>query len=325
MMNYDTLISVVVPVYKVEKYLNACVESIVNQTYRNLEIILVDDGSPDNCPAMCDAWAKRDSRIRVIHKENSGAASAKNAGLEAITGSFFSFVDGDDLLPSNAILSLYKILEICNCQIVEGSILRFWKTSPSEIATRSTSSQIYNAEEALMQLMLQRDFHQTPPGKLYHHSLAAIRFTPGTYIDDEFWTYRVFAQAQTLASCKTPVYYYRQHPESAINRPYSLGRLDAVRALDQRVAFMSAHFPNLVPLAISTFASCCIYHFQKLCLYPQLDPDRQHRQWILDLMRKNIAVSAFESMSFKERTRFILFQKSPYLFCEIRNLFKRGI
>lgn len=324
-MNHDALISVIVPVYKVEKYLNACVESIVNQTYQNLEIILVDDGSPDSCPAICDDWANRDSRIRVIHQENLGAAGAKNTGLNAITGSFFSFVDGDDLLPANAISSLYKIIAIGDCQIVEGSMLRFEKSPPSEIATHSTSSRIYNAEEALMQLMLQRDFHQTPPGKLYHHSLAAIRFTPGTYIDDEFWTYRVFAQAQTLVSCKTPVYYYRQHPESAINRPYSLGRLDAVRALDQRVAFMSSHFPNLVPLAISTFSGCCMYHFQKLCLYSQLDPDRQHRQWILGLMRKNISVSAVKNMSFKERTRFTLFQKSPYLFCEIRNLLKRGI
>ena len=90
------LISVIVPVYKVEKYLDKCVQSIVDQTYRNLEIILVDDGSPDNCPAMCDAWAEKDDRIRVIHKENGGLSDARNAGMAIATGEYIGFVDSDD-------------------------------------------------------------------------------------------------------------------------------------------------------------------------------------------------------------------------------------
>ena len=93
-------VSVIVPIYKVEPYLDQCVQSIVNQTYKNLEIILVDDGSPDNSPAMCDAWAEKDNRIRVIHKENGGFSSARNAGLDAATGDYIQFVDSDDwILP----------------------------------------------------------------------------------------------------------------------------------------------------------------------------------------------------------------------------------
>ena len=92
----NPLISVIVPVYKVEKYLNKCVQSIVNQTYKNLEIILVDDGSPDNCPEMCDEWAKKDSRIKVIHQENAGLAEARNSGISVATGEFFMFIDSDD-------------------------------------------------------------------------------------------------------------------------------------------------------------------------------------------------------------------------------------
>ena len=101
-------ISVIVPVYKVEPYLDRCVESIVNQTYRDLEIILVDDGSPDACPAMCDAWAARDGRVLVIHQENNGPSAARNAGVKKASGSFILFIDSDDMIPKNFIDTLYR-------------------------------------------------------------------------------------------------------------------------------------------------------------------------------------------------------------------------
>lgn len=99
-------ISVIVPVYNAEKYLDRCVESIVAQTYKNLEIILVDDGSTDNSPAICDAWAKKDSRIRVIHKKNGGVSSARNAGLDACTGDYIGFADADDWMEPD----MYEVL-----------------------------------------------------------------------------------------------------------------------------------------------------------------------------------------------------------------------
>lgn len=105
-MEGNIKISVIVPVYRVEKYLDKCVKSIVNQTYENLEIILVDDGSPDNCPAMCDEWAKRDSRIKVIHKENGGLCSARNAGMDIATGDYLGFVDSDDRIEPD----MYQLL-----------------------------------------------------------------------------------------------------------------------------------------------------------------------------------------------------------------------
>ncbi len=116
----NPLISVIVPVYKVEKYLDKCVQSIVDQTYKNLEIILVDDGSPDNCPLMCDEWAKKDSRIKVIHKENGGASTARNCGLDIAKGDYFGFVDSDDFIhPTmfekmmNALLNSTKKVAYC--------------------------------------------------------------------------------------------------------------------------------------------------------------------------------------------------------------------
>ncbi len=114
------LISIIVPVYKVEQYLDKCVQSIVEQTYENLEIILVDDGSPDNCPKMCDTWAKKDSRIKVIHKQNGGVSSARNMALDIAKGEYIGFVDSDDYIKSNMYETLISMminndLELSNC------------------------------------------------------------------------------------------------------------------------------------------------------------------------------------------------------------------
>ena len=104
------MISVIVPVYNAEKYLDKCVESIVNQTYKDLEIILVDDGSPDNCPAMCDEWAKKDGRIKVIHKSNGGVSSARNVGLDSFSGEYVTFIDSDDYIESSMFHRIFEAI-----------------------------------------------------------------------------------------------------------------------------------------------------------------------------------------------------------------------
>lgn len=110
MMNNAPLISVIVPIYNVEKYLDNCMETLVNQTYANLEIIMVDDGSPDNCPAICESWAKKDPRVKVIHKENGGLGFARNSGLEKATGKYVAFIDSDDYVDRTMIEKLYNAL-----------------------------------------------------------------------------------------------------------------------------------------------------------------------------------------------------------------------
>lgn len=121
------LISIIVPVYMAEKYLNRCIESILCQTYKNFELILVDDGSPDTSGDLCDYWAGQDSRVKVIHKENGGASSARNCGLKIAKGKYIAFVDSDDWLEPNMYEQLYKLLEenkaqmaICGMRVVDG-------------------------------------------------------------------------------------------------------------------------------------------------------------------------------------------------------------
>ena len=126
------LISVIVPVYQVEQYLDRCVSSILEQTYDHLEVILIDDGSPDSCPRLCDEWAEKDPRVRVIHQENGGVSSARNAGLDAATGDYIAFVDSDDAIRPNYFETLYALLtehqaelSICKMLVVdeEGKVM----------------------------------------------------------------------------------------------------------------------------------------------------------------------------------------------------------
>lgn len=140
------LISVIIPVYKVEKYLDRCVESVVNQTYKNLEIILVDDGSPDNCPQMCDEWAKKDKRIKVIHKENGGVSSARNLGLEQATGNYIAFVDSDDWLDLTMYEELVKSATETNADMVFCKIKRVFQNGKVEEFYEKNLCKIKNKE-----------------------------------------------------------------------------------------------------------------------------------------------------------------------------------
>ena len=120
-MNDDIVISIIVPIYNTEKYLNECVDSIINQTYKNIEIILVNDGSTDNCLKICDEYAKKDKRVKVIHKENGGLSSARNSGLDILTGKYVCFIDSDDYVATTFVYDMFNLITKYNADIVEGS------------------------------------------------------------------------------------------------------------------------------------------------------------------------------------------------------------
>jgi len=188
------LISVIVPVYKVENYLDCCVQSIVNQTYSNLEILLIDDGSPDASGAMCDAWAEKDSRIRGIHQENAGGGAARNAGLDAARGERIAFVDSDDYIAPDCYQYLHTLLEegadIAECDFVE------MERNDAVFGTDAGEISFYTPLEAMRCHIRDTAFRQLIWNKLYRReTVGDIRFPVGTKIDDEFFTYRVLGNA----------------------------------------------------------------------------------------------------------------------------------
>ncbi len=256
------LISVIVPVYRVEQYLDRCLRSITEQTYRNLEIILVDDGSPDNSGAICDAWAAKDSRIKVVHKENAGAGAARNTALDMASGEIISMIDSDDYIEAHMFEHLCGLMQegvdIAECEMVltEVDDLPMDDGSTAEI-------KICTREEAMLLHIRDEIFCQTPPNKLYRRSaIADTRFPVGNLIDDEFFTYKVIGNSGKLARSSARMYAYRQQPGSAMHKTFSLKRLQGLEAQLQRVEYLQQRMPSLVDEAKFQLFFNCMFTMQ---------------------------------------------------------------
>lgn len=240
MNNHDNfLISVIIPVYKVEKYLSKCVESIINQTYKNLEIILVNDGSPDNCGEICDEYAKKDSRIKVIHKENGGLSDARNAGIEIASGQYIAFVDSDDYIASNMYERMYEtILKDNSSMVVCGCICVREKGSVHQTVQRNNYKEgIYSSNEYLS--LLYDDWtYVVAWNKLYKKSLfSSIRYPKGKIHEDEFAIHKIVFECEKISCIRDELYYYLQR-DNSITGKINIKSLDCVEAYIQRYNFL---------------------------------------------------------------------------------------
>ncbi len=255
------LISVIVPVYKVEAYLDKCISSITEQTYRNLEILLVDDGSPDGSSAICDVWAARDARVKVLHKENGGGGQARNAALEIAQGGLIAFVDSDDYIAPDMFSYLYGLLEDgadiaeCGFTVTEDDSARF----PQETPAVTT----WNPRDAMAEHIRDTIFRQLIWNKLYRREvIGEIRFPVGTKIDDEFFTYRVLSRAKRLVHSDRVCYAYRQQPGSVMHE-YNPNRYrDGLKAKQQRLEFLKDNMPELVYEAKFDLFFTCMFAMQ---------------------------------------------------------------
>lgn len=253
------MISIIVPIYNVETYLSRCVDSILNQTITDIEVILVDDGSPDRCGEVCDQYEREDPRIRVIHKENGGLSDARNAGLEIAKGEYIAFVDSDDWLDLQYLEKLMNYLRETNADICECKVYRTSGESFNH-QTVATTEEIYDTTHALEELIQNRVFHQHVWNKLYRRKVIGdVRFPLGKTNEDEFWTYHVFGQAKRAVKISDTLYNYFQRPNSIMGKNYSLKRLDALEAKMQRQQYLTHYFPELQTVAKINFYFSCVY------------------------------------------------------------------
>lgn len=317
------LISVIVPVYKVEKYLDMCVASVLAQSYEKLELILVDDGSPDGSGVICDAWASKDSRVKVIHKENGGGGQARNVGLDAAKGELIAFVDSDDYIAPDMLAYLYGLLQqgadIAECGYVD---------TPDDNAVFPEAEgevTFFTAEEALRGNIYDNVFRQLIWNKLYRREMIGeIRFPVGTKIDDEFFTYKVLGNAEKLARSEKICYAYRQQPDSVMHEGYSLRRLEGLYAKAERLAYLKERFPALVREGkLILFFSCM--HAMQMC-QKHLGKEEQEIAWarIRGILDKAGPVALKDGFSGKEKVWIGMSRVSFRMTCRVRNfLFER--
>lgn len=254
------LISIVVPVYKVEKYLDRCIQSMTEQTYTNLEIILVVDGSPDKSSAICDAWAAKDSRVSVIHKENGGAGRARNDALDRAKGELIGFVDSDDYIAPDMYETLYALLQQ-GADIAECGYMT--TEDDHTVFDEAGDVTFYTAEEAMDCNIQDTVFRQLIWNKLYRREVVGdIRFPVGRKIDDEFFTYRVLGNAKRLALTTKRCYAYRQQPNSVMHQKNPVKAMEGIQAKQERLAYIQKNFPNLENQAKQELLMACVYAMQ---------------------------------------------------------------
>lgn len=242
----NDLISIIVPVYKVEKYLNRCVDSIINQTYKNLEIILVDDGSPDNCPKICDEYAKKDNRIKVIHKENGGLSDARNYGLEIFKGKYVTFIDSDDYVEYNYVEILYNTLKKYNVKLsIADNLIKY---DSGKIINISSYDEYIVTEKEELELMLwgKRDLDNGAWTKLYERSLfEGVRYPVGRLYEDTATTYKIFSQCDRIAINSVPIYNYMKRKDSITQCPFNEKKLQIISAVEEMVDYVKNKYPEL--------------------------------------------------------------------------------
>lgn len=304
MKEKNDIISVIVPIYKVEKFLNDCIQSIVNQTYQNLQIILVDDGSPDHCGDMCEEWAKQDKRIEVIHKENGGLSDARNAGLLRATGAFIAFVDSDDWIEPKMYENMMAALIAEEADIVACGIMDSYFEKKVE---HSMPYRVGSSEEFLKFIYEDTTFPVSAVNKLYRkHCWNNLRFPKGKLCEDAFTTYLLVDQAKRIVQIPDILYHYRIRESSIMTTKFRPARMDEEEAWRKNYQYMKEKHPEIAKIAYD-------FYLQKVnVLFHAISPEqysqyRKEHDYLYHILCDNLKYVLFgSSLSWKYRLRFLV-------------------
>ncbi|EHB6492001.1 glycosyltransferase family 2 protein, partial [Enterococcus faecalis] len=249
------LVSVVIPVYNVEKYVEKCLDSVINQTYQNLEIIIVNDGSTDNSLSVCQKKKLSDSRIKLINKENGGLSSARNAGIECAQGEFICFIDSDDWIELDYIEVLLNGMENTNVDI---SVIQMIKVKDfNKIAFQSESQtkwDIFERETAMRELFSSNLIGYSANNKLYRISLfKSIRYPEGMLMEDKGTTYRLIDSSTKVAVNGSTKYHYYLRDNSILRTDFNQKNFDSFIIHEEILNFMDEHYPSISPKVKSRY------------------------------------------------------------------------
>lgn len=304
-MNTDNpLISVIIPVYKTEKYLKTCVMSVLNSEYTNLQIILVDDGSPDRCPEMCDELAGFDERIEVIHKENGGLSDARNAALDKARGDYVTFIDSDDLVKKDMISDMYNIAIKENCDIVKIGMIM---TEDENDEGVNGDYVVVDKREALGRIYTDPPSIITICGKLFKTALFdGLRFPVGMLNEDEYLTPRLFYRCQGIALSEKTGYLYMQRPgESIMRSGFSPKKMGILSIMEDRIRlFEEWNYNEVIKLSKRDY-------FCHLLNLMQKTKNTQYKKEYTEVMEKMRKVS-YAPLSIGQKCRLLLIRMKIY-------------
>lgn len=324
-MNQIPLISIIVPIYNVEKYLDRCIDSIINQTYSNIDIILVDDGSTDNCPKICDSWSKKDKRVRVVHQKNKGAAVAKNIGLKEALGDLIAFCDADDYLHVDMLQVMCDCMNQTKSDIVICGVN--WVTESGSVirVENSDNTELYQPD-AMRNLLENRSVKEQVWDKLYKRQcLENILFVEKKKIDDVFWTYKVIGNALKIAIVHDPLYYYTQRESSVMGAGYQDYWMQTLEAYKLRCEYMDKHYPELYNASLSGLIKTCMYHMQMALIDKNTKKDQDLISKLLKIVQYEKKGNIYESQNVKQNVWLWCFVHAPVNTCCIRNALGIGV
>lgn len=239
-------VSIIIPVYNVEAYLDRCLKSIVNQTYENLEIIIVDDGSPDKCPFICDSWQLKDDRIIVIHKENGGLSSARNTGLDIATGDYICFVDSDDYISLDMIETMLDAALTYGVDVVTCGRIRVANSTEEEMYSLP-KGKLFTGEKAIKELFCGGAIEEAAWDKLYKKEIFySRRFPLGEINEDIVQTIEILGSCKEVYHVGKALYYYCENVGSITKSGYKSNKLIILKHLDEIKNYIIKNYPDLL-------------------------------------------------------------------------------
>jgi len=249
-------ISLIIPVYRVEKYLDRCLASVSAQTYPNFETILVDDGSPDRCGAICDAYAATRENVIVIHQENQGLSAARNSGMKVATGAYYAFLDSDDFISPDYLAYLMRLIVESGAEISVGAFRVFFSQEEPKDANDEMQRLVYSREQALEAMLYGKGFGVSACGKCYRADLFSdISYPVGKNFEDLATTYRLFEKAERVAFGNKQIYYYRHTRESITEGTLKQKNFEAgLEAADAMLKEIEMHYPSVISAARYRYA-----------------------------------------------------------------------
>ena len=277
----NPFITVIIPVYKVEKYLRKCLDSVIDQDYPYLEIILVDDESPDSSGAICDEYAKKDNRIKVIHKLNGGLSDARNAAMEISTGEFLTFVDSDDYISEDYISTLVNLSQKYNADITISPFIDVKLGNEIEKTAQSVIETSYSKEEALNTMFYQKDFDNNATSKLFKKKIFLdVTFPKGLLYEDLATTYKLISKSDRVAFTNKHNYNYLLREDSIEGSPFNQKKFDSLIQIIRELETFKITNPR-----ISKAVDCRILSFLFHLLFETVK-DSKYEQDIFSLVKK---------------------------------------